>query len=247
MDFSQKKGLKNLFVLKQEIKVKTALIVAPHPDDAELAMGGTIAKMIADGWNVCLIELTDGEPTPFGSKEIRARETQAASNILGIKKRICLDMPNRNLQPTIQNRRKLAEVIRLNKPDILFAPAMPDWHPDHKAALELTEAARFEAKYHKTDLAGDPHWTEKLWLYYSPHRHNIAGYSIIVDISAVWEKKLAAIKAYQSQLKNISNCYSLIERTEIAAKYLGQSINSLYGEAFLASQPISVTSLNTLI
>lgn len=132
--------------------MKIALIVAPHPDDAELAMGGAIAKMITTGWSVCIVDLTDGEPTPFGSKQIRTKETQRASDILGIKKRICLDMPNRNLEPILQNRRKLAEVIRLNRPDILFAPAMPDWHPDHKAALELTEAARFEAKYHKTDL-----------------------------------------------------------------------------------------------
>jgi LmbE family N-acetylglucosaminyl deacetylase len=126
--------------------MKTALIVAPHPDDAEIAMGGTIAKMITAGWNVSVVDLTDGEPTPFGSKQVRAEETQKANDFLGIKKRICLHMPNRNLEPTLQNRRKLAEVIRLHKPDILFAPAMPDWHPDHKAALELTEAARFEAK-----------------------------------------------------------------------------------------------------
>ena len=143
-------------------------------------------------------------------------------------------MPNRNLEPTLQNRKKLAEVIRLHKPDILFAPAMPDWHPDHKAALELTEAARFEAKYHKTDLAGEPHWTPKLWLYYSPHRQDFARPSFIMDISDVWEKKFAAIKAYQSQLKNSgrNGTCSLLERIEITAKYFGQCVNAAYGEPF---------------
>ncbi|MHC5061207.1 MAG: bacillithiol biosynthesis deacetylase BshB1 [Planctomycetota bacterium] len=226
--------------------MKTALIVAPHPDDAELGMGGAIVKMIAAGWSVCIVDLTDGEPTPFGLKEIRAKETQAASDILGVKKRICLDMPNRNLEPTLQNRKKLAEVIRLNKPDVLFAPAMPDWHPDHKAALELTEAARFEAKYHKTDLAGDPYWTGKLWLYYSPHRRRFPPPSVIMDISDVWEKKLAAIKAYQSQLKN-NNCHgscSLLERIEITEKYFGQCINTAYGEPFISCEPVSIASFD---
>jgi len=224
--------------------MKTALIFAPHPDDAELAMGGAIAKMITAGWNVCIVDLTDGEPTPLGSKKMRAKETQQASNILGIKKRICLDMPNRNLELTVQNRRKLAEVIRLHKPGILFAPAMPDWHPDHKAALELTEAARFEAKYHKTNLAGDPYWTPKLWQYYSPHRQDFARASVIMDISDVWEKKLAAINAYQSQLKNSNrnSTYSLLEKIEITAKYFGQCINARYGEPFAACQPLSITS-----
>jgi bacillithiol biosynthesis deacetylase BshB1 len=228
--------------------MKTVLIVAPHPDDAELAMGGAIAKMIIAGFNVVLVDLTDGEPTPFGSKKIRAKESKRASNILGIKNRICMDMPNRNLEPTLQNRRKLAEVIRLNKPDILFAPTMPDWHPDHKAALELTEAARFEAKYHKTDMTGLPHWTPKLYLYYSPHRLHFHRPSVTMDISDVWEMKLDAIKAYQSQIKNntYANSYSLLERIEITAKYFGRCINTRYAEPFIATEPLSIPSFDAL-
>jgi len=228
--------------------MKTALIVAPHPDDAELGMGGAIAQMTAQDWDITVVDLTDGEPTPFGSKQIRAAETKAASDILGIKKRICLDMPNRSLEASLENRRKLAQVIRLHRPDILFAPAMPDWHPDHKAALELTEAARFEAKYHKTDMAGKPHWTPELWLYYSPHRRQFSRPSLIMDISDVWEKKLAAIKAYQSQLKNNRrrDAYDLPERMEIIAKYFGQCINAKYGEPFTAGEPLSATSLSIL-
>lgn len=226
--------------------MKTALIVAPHPDDAELAMGGTIAKMIANDWNIVVADLTDGEPTPFGSKEIRAKEAHKANAILGIKNRICLDMPNRCLESTLENRKKLAEVIRLNRPDILFGPAIPDWHPDHKAAFELIEAACFEAKYHKTDLAGPSHWTPKLWLYYSPHRQDFPKPSLIVDISDVWEKKLSAIKAYQSQLKNNTSCstYCLLERIEITARYFGQCINSSFGEPLLSCQPLSLNDVN---
>jgi N-acetylglucosamine malate deacetylase 1 len=229
--------------------MKTALIAAPHPDDAELAMGGTIVKLVVSGWNVVIVDLTDGEPTPYGSKDIRAQETSKASEIMGIKTRICLDLPNRNLEPTLAGRRKFAEVIRLYKPDILFAPIMPDWHPDHKATLELIEAARFEAKYHKTDMAGDPHWTPNLWLYYSIQRRIFDTPSVIMDISGVWERKLAAIQSYQSQLKNNDSIetYSLIERIEIIAKYFGQCINTDYGEPFTASEPVSITFLASLI
>jgi N-acetylglucosamine malate deacetylase 1 len=226
--------------------MKTALIVAPHPDDAELGMGGAIVKMITAGCNVIVVDLTDGEPTPLGSKKIRATESLKASKILGIKQRICLNMPNRRLESNWKNKIMLAEVIRLNKPDILFAPATPDWHPDHKSALELTEAARFEAKYHHTDMAGQPHWTPKLWLYYSPHRREYLSPSVIVDISDEWELKLAAVKAYQSQLKNTKSNkkYKLIENIRITAAYFGQCINCRFGEPLISTQPLSIHDMN---
>ena len=80
-----------------------ALIVAPHPDDAELGMGGTITKLIRSGWRIGILDLTDGEPTPYGSPEIRARETLVASAALGLTWRFNLGMRNRFLEPTIEN------------------------------------------------------------------------------------------------------------------------------------------------
>jgi len=229
--------------------MKTVLIIAPHPDDAELAMGGTIAKMIAVGWNVVVADLTDGEPTPFGSKESRAKETQLASSILGIKKRICLDMPNRSLQPTLENRRRIAEITRLNKPDVLFGPVMPDWHPDHKVASQLIDKARFEAKFYKTKMRGSPHWIPKLYYYYSPHRLEYSKPSFIIDISDYWEKKIAAIKAYESQVKNIPKLspLCLTEKVEIINRYFGQCINVKYAEPFVSDAFISVGNFDVLI
>lgn len=224
--------------------MKTALIVAPHPDDAELAMGGSMAKMIAAGWNVVVAELTDGEPTPLGSKEIRAKETQIASNILDIKKRTCLDMPNRYLQPTLQNRRKLAEIIRLNQPDILFGPVMPDWHPDHRASGQIIDEARFEAKYCKTNMRGVPHWTPKLYYYYSPHRFEYSKPSFVVDITNHWEKKIAAINAYKSQVDSVTG---LIEKIETIGKYFGQCANVKYAEPFGSNGPVSIQNFDVLI
>ena len=109
------------------------MVVAPHPDDAELGMGGAIMKLRAAGLSVGVLDLTDGEPTPHGSPQIRAEETAAATEILGLDWRDNLGLPNRSLQPTLEARGKLAGVIRNLQPRWLFAPYWIDAHPDHVA------------------------------------------------------------------------------------------------------------------
>src|SRR3954468_16736722 len=107
-----------------------ALVVAPHPDDAELGMGGTIIRLLQQGWRVGILDLTSGEPTPLGSPERRARETAAANAALGNPWRKNLGLPNRSLEPTLAHRRSLAAVFRAVRPRILFAPYWEDAHPD---------------------------------------------------------------------------------------------------------------------
>ena len=223
--------------------MKKILIVAPHPDDAELGMGGTIAKMLDSGWDVTIVDLTDGEPTPFGSRQIRHEETNKSNAILGIKNRICLGMPNRYLQANLENRKKLSEIIRLNQPDLLFGPVLPDWHPDHKAAAELVEGARFEAKFHKTDMAGVPHWTPGMYGYYSTHRPGYDNPLFVVDITDYWERKIKAIEAYQSQLQNSVNQVSLLEKAEVVCRYFGQCAGVKYAEPFAGCQLMRVDDL----
>ena len=111
-----------------------ALVIAPHPDDAELGMGGTIALMRAQGMKVGILDLTDGEPTPRGTPAIRARETAAATAVLGLDWRHNLGLPNRRLRATLAARAALAGVIRQTRPRWLFAPYWVDAHPDHVAA-----------------------------------------------------------------------------------------------------------------
>ena len=89
-----------------------SVVVAPHPDDAELGMGGTILKMVASGLTVGIVDGTNGEPTPYGTPEIRAAETEQASRVLGIRWRINLGMPNRSLQPTLEGRAATLRYIK---------------------------------------------------------------------------------------------------------------------------------------
>src|SRR5579872_2878506 len=122
------------------------LVVAPHPDDAEIGVGGTILRSRAQGLSVGVIDLTTGEPTPHGSLEIRARETAAATAVLQLDWRDNLGLPNRSLEPTLAARRALAEVFRTLRPKAIFAPYWEDVHPDHVAASALVDGARFWTK-----------------------------------------------------------------------------------------------------
>src|SRR3954447_15532662 len=87
-----------------------ALVIAPHPDDAELGMGGTIVRLIQQGWSLGIVDLTDGEPTPLGNPERRAAETAAANAALGNPWRKNLGLPNRSLKPSLLHRRAMAAV-----------------------------------------------------------------------------------------------------------------------------------------
>src|SRR5438552_4209825 len=145
------------------------LIIAPHPDDAELAAGGTILSLKARGARVGVLDLTDGEPTPHGSPEIRRRETEAATAVLGLTWRGNLGLTNRRLQPDLDARARLAGSLRQLRPQTVFAPYWHDAHPDHVAASALVDAARFWAKLTKCDLPGEPHYPQRIIYYFTIH------------------------------------------------------------------------------
>ena len=118
---------------------------------------------------------------------------------MGLDWRENLGLPNRSLEPTLEARAKLAGVFRRTRPRWLFAPYWLDAHPDHTAATELVEAARFWSKLTKSDLPGEPFYPERIFYYYCIHLRLIPQPAFILDISEHWEKKLAAISCYRSQ------------------------------------------------
>ncbi len=225
------------------------LIIAPHPDDAELGMGGAILRFLAEGLRVGVLDLTSGEPTPHGSPEIRARETAAASKSLGLTWRENLGLANRSLEATMENRRTLAEVFRRTRPKWLFAPYWVDAHPDHVAATQLVEAARFWSKLSKTDMAGEPWHPARVFYYSCVHLRTIEPPALVLDISPFWETKRAAIECYASQFitGRATEPPTMIDRLRDQAAYFGWAIGSKYGEPFWSREPIGVSSLRDLV
>ena len=225
------------------------LVIAPHPDDAELGMGGAILKLRAEGRRVGVLDLTDGEPTPHGTPEIRTAETAAATEILGLDWRDNLSLPNRSLEATLEARAKLAGVIRLVRPRWLFAPYWIDAHPDHVAATQLVEAARFWAKLTKSELPGEPHHPERIYNYFCVHLRLAPQVDFVLDISDYWEQKLAAITAYQSQFitGRPTQSPTFIDQLRDEAAYWGKTIGVRYGEPFACREPIGLRSMSELV
>ncbi len=225
------------------------LVIAPHPDDAELGMAGAIMKLRDDGLRVGILDLTDGEPTPYGSPEIRARETAAATEILGVEWRANLGLPNRKLEHTLEARGRLAGVIREQRPRWLFAPYWVDAHPDHTAAVELIDAARFWSKLTKSDLPHEPHHPERIWHYNCVHLRVVEKPAVVLDISKYWDRKLAAISCYHSQFiaGRPTEPPTILDRLRDQAAYWGWSIGVKYGEAFHSREAVGLSSLRDLL
>jgi bacillithiol biosynthesis deacetylase BshB1 len=225
------------------------MVIAPHPDDAELGMGGAMLRFQAEGLRVGILDLTNGEPTPFGSPEKRAEETAAATEVLEIDWRQNLGLPNRSLEATIEARRALASVIRETRPRWLFAPYWVDAHPDHVAATELVEAARFWAKLTKCDMPGKPHHPERIYNYYCVHLRMTPQPAFVLDISEYWEKKLASIRCYHSQFieGRPTEPPTFLDRLRDEAAYWGKAIGVRYGEPFACREPLGMNSMRSLI
>ncbi|WP_298864884.1 bacillithiol biosynthesis deacetylase BshB1 [uncultured Gimesia sp.] len=220
------------------------LIVAPHPDDAEISIGGTILACKQQGLRVGVIELTNGEPTPYGSPEIRVKETAAATEVLDLDWRQSLGLQNRSLESSLDARRELAVVFRLQRPKIILAPYWEDVHPDHVAASHLTDAARFWAKLSKTDMPGEPYWPPQIYYFWSIHLRNHPKPSFVFDISDQIDLKMQAIRCYESQMLTGKSTEhpTVLDDIKDRARYWGWTIHRGYGEPFASREEVGLES-----
>jgi bacillithiol biosynthesis deacetylase BshB1 len=221
------------------------LVAGPHPDDQELGMGGTIARLTSQGHRVLLLDLTDGEPTPHGDRATRAKEAAEAARILGAE-RITLDLPNRSVTHCLEARHKVAGVIRTFRADVIFVPYFEDAHPDHVAGTRIVEDARFDAKLTKTDLPGDPWHARWLFHYYATHLRIVPQPSFLMDTSGFAARKREAVLAYQSQFVVNERNRRVVEWLDAAGTYFGSRIGAETAEPFFAREPIGLTGLATL-
>lgn len=225
------------------------LVVAAHPDDAEISLGGTIAASIRQNLQVGVLDLTSGEPTPHGTLKRRAEETARATEVLGLCWRRNLGLPNRSLQATLDHRRQLAEVIREVRPRMLLVPYWQDVHPDHVASAALCDEARFWAKLSRSDLSGNPWWTPIMLHYFSIHLRIHPSASIVMDISDVIETKMNAVTAYESQLitGRSPQFPTAIDDIRDRARYWGWTIGKAFGEPLVNREMIGIRSLSDLV
>jgi bacillithiol biosynthesis deacetylase BshB1 len=220
------------------------LVIGPHPDDQELGMGGAIALLASQGHRVHLVDMTNGEPTPLGTPEQRAAEAEAAAKILGVQ-RTLLDFPNRRVVHSIEARHKVAAVIRVHRPDWLFLPFPMDAHPDHVAVTRIGEDARFDAKLTRTDIPGEPWYPKRIIYYYCTHLRMNFQPTFCLDVSDQIETKMAAIRAYNSQM--VANNSTVPEMVRTMCAYFGGRIGTAYAEPFFTYEALGFGGLDQLV
>ena len=225
------------------------LVVAPHPDDAEISTGGIIAVSRRQNLRVGVVDLTSGEPTPHGTEQRRKQETEAASRILDLSWRHNLGLPNRSLQATLEARRQLAEVFRRTRPAVILAPWWQDAHPDHVAASTLVDDARFWSRLSRSDLDGDPFWPPLLLHYFSIHLKVHPAASVVIDISDVIDQKMDSVTAWKSQLIDgrPQEFPTIIDDIRDRARYWGWTIGRAYGEPLFNREQIGLGSLSHIL
>lgn len=233
------------------------LVIAAHPDDAELSCGGTIAQLTAAGKKVVIADCTRGELGSRGTIELRALEAQKASAILGVTDRINLEMEDGNILRSQENTRKIITTIRRFRPTIILFNPPHERHPDHEHVHQLVRMAVFQSGLIKiqTPWNGqflEPHRPEKMFCYMQTYEFSPSFY---VDISDVFAQKMDSIRAYSSQVfvegehdgsepQTFISKPAFMEMIEARARYFGSLIGVDYAEAFLSLEPVGLPSLS---
>ena len=222
-----------------------ALIIAPHPDDAETQMGGTIAKLTDRGHRILVVDLTDGEPTEFAEPGIRATQAAEAARILGCD-RVTLTEQARFLTDTTGLRLQVARLIREHRPRWIYGIDDACVHPDHAAAVGLTRGATFLARLGQWErtpggamLADQEPWAvDRLFFPHCKMEPIWSDYAFAVDVSDVYERKRQALAAYRSIFREEGD--RLLTLYEAEDQYYGRQLGVAYAEIFRSASPLLV-------
>ncbi len=230
------------------------LAVGAHPDDVEIACGGTLARLVHQGYRVGIVDLTDGEPTPGSPHpDVRLAEAQEAARRLGVCRRVVLNLPNRRLFDSFEARVALARQLRLFRPKIVigFGSKTPMASPDHWQAMLITDAAIFYSRLTKWDehFDGQPPHTVSAQLYFRLpfEAATLDGFSshFTVDIGRTLETKLAAVHCYKTQFPPAKDY--VFERIRSAAILAGLGAGFTAGETFVTTKPMGTDYLVRMV
>jgi len=231
--------------MKSEIETLDVIAVGAHPDDCEIGCGGTLAKLVLQGYRVGIVDLTNGEPTPgCDTPETRIAEAHAAAACLGIAKRIVLDLPNRMLFDCFEARVALAREFRIYRPRLVIGlgAKTPLASPDHWQAMQITDAAVFYSRLCKWDqYFGDlpAHPIERQIYYSLSFEANWSAtdrFQFVSDISETLAQKLDAIRCYQTQFPPAKA--NIFERVQSMALVNGAVAGFHAGEVFTSTRAI---------
>lgn len=226
------------------------IAVGAHPDDVEIACGGTLATLVKQGYKVGIVDLTDGEPTPNSpGPEVRVAEAEKAAETLGVHRRVILDLPNRRLFDSFEARVALAKEFRKYRPKIVigFGDKTPMASPDHWQAMLITDAAVFYSRLTKWDdqFGGLPVHAIQRQLYFrlAFEPQTLEGFAshFTVDIGQALETKLEAIRCYATQFP-AEKAY-VFERIRGAALLAGAAAGFTAGEVFVSTRPLGTSDL----
>ena len=226
------------------------IAVGAHPDDVEIACGGTLARLARKGYAVGIVDLTDGEPTPNSpGPDVRLEEARKAGEILGVQMRVNLNLPNRRLFDGFEERVALARIFRRHRPKVVlgFGGKTVLASPDHYQAMLITDAAVFYSRLTKWDEHFDglpPHAiANQLSFPLTLHGLNLPESSsfVIADVGATLDVKLEAIRCYRTQFP--PSKAGVFQAVEAMNRYHGQTAGYEAGELFLTYRSIGVDDL----
>ena len=222
------------------------LAFGPHPDDVELCAGGLMLHLGRKGRRLAVVDVTRGEGGSRGSAEVRARETAAASELMGLAGRENLGLPDTRVAVTEESVDAVVAAIRRWRPRVVLGPCSEDLHPDHVASAALLERAYYMTTMARVDGGGlPPHRPDVLIQYYG---HLEPTPSFVVDVTDVWDDRLALARCYASQLgldgaegpkTNIASP-EFLERMTARYAYWGSRIGARYGEPFRVRRMVPV-------
>lgn len=255
-----KKSLQNIpegLELNKEIMKVDILAIGAHPDDIELSAAGTIMQQISLGKKVAIVDLTEGELGSRGTIETRYAEAADASEIMGVSKRVNLNLGDGFFDFSKANKLKIIEQIRFFQPEIVLVNAYSDRHPDHGKGATLAKEACFLSGLIKIETEMDgvaqAKWRPKA--VYGYIQDHYLKPDFVVDITPFIERKLEAIQAYKTQFFNPK---STEPNTPISSKEFldflkgrwsefGRSIGTQYGEGFTVDRPIGIKDISDLM
>lgn len=234
------------------------LVMAAHPDDAEMSAGGTIAKQIALGKKVGIVDFTRGELGTRGTAETRKQEAANASLILGIHARENLGFRDGFYKNDEEHQLKLIQIIRKYQPEIMLANAIDDRHPDHPKGAKLAVDACFLSGLRMIETKNDTgeiqkEWRPKFLYHYIQDRYIKPDF--IVDISDYWSIKDAAIRAFKTQFYDATSTEPesyltspvFMEFLNARSLEMGHAIGVNYGEGFTSARAIGVNDIFSLV